>query len=697
MNLISLTVNDRDVVLGTDFNVRFTFSFPLPYNNNVPVASTYWFTLPVEGNEITFAHVNQLNSAKNLKAYNIKAIVSGLCFVGKIYVKNASNREYKAFAVFNDLFETLSSKKISECVDDVHTLGTDTASVLAAAKTMSQQAWPLAKYAFPFILNELFYGDINEQYVNNGQFMNNYDRNGQAFRNNYLFEGTVYNNNVMVPMPYLFFIIDHMMKKVGWTVIGNVFKDENFKKLVFYNNYSLENIADPNAMQIKIDAMVQMGQGNTNIKINFNQEVFDNADNFIAASSEFTCKEAGTYNYSFYSFISFWNELGNTATIVIYIYDGSTFTELQSVDWTDPDYLTKDCQINGTVELLENTTYSIYYSYNFSWGGWMEKTSFQVSQFSDGINRFSNKVRLTNHVPNLTTSEFFTELMKKFSFAIFFDFINKKIELEHWNNIIDSNNYLDLSTKVVKDSEDSTIEERDYSFTTEWDNDELIEESIKNKSKYSAYSKVANYASLPTPTSIGQVVLVVNLNKFYITYLNVETNSLEWKYNSDNFEDVVSEMKDPVTISTKINTLFERQGTVVYPEIKQQGTTPELGNNDPGFKLLNYHGFVTNYPFASNTNYNQAGAKITGVALQTQGNEGTYETYGKKLYDYLRACKPLEINFAIDNDDFIQISKLFVAGNQIRKVRLSNKNYIPESFDITISSNKIESCKAKLL
>jgi hypothetical protein len=142
MNLINITIDEQAIELDPDFNIRFTFNSPLPSKQAIPVSSTYWFTFPAsDNNNVILNHANNTYVSSRLKSYNCRMMVSGLFFSGKLYVKNAGAKEYKAFAVFNDLFETLIDKNVSDIVNDIHVLGTDTDTVIAAAKLMSQGAY----------------------------------------------------------------------------------------------------------------------------------------------------------------------------------------------------------------------------------------------------------------------------------------------------------------------------------------------------------------------------------------------------------------------------------------------------------------------------------------------------------------------------------------------------------------------------
>jgi len=287
--------------------------------------------------------------------------------------------------------------------------------------------------------------------------------------------------------------------------------------------------------------------------------------------------------------------------------------------------------------------------------------------------------------------------MKKFSIAIFFDYVNKLVEFQTWNDIIDNDNYIDLSECMIKETEEISISETSFTFITDWSADDLIEDNFKDLSGFNSETIVILPTDLPNPSIINQIALVASLNQFYITIKNNITNELQWSAYYDNYYDIISGNKEATEIKTIINTLFMRADADMYPVISQKGSSPALGINDQGFKLLNYLGFYQFTPLASSTIYDVDGTEKYGVILKTNDIDGTYERYGKKLYEYLENNDPVEMDLHINMSQFIEISKLFLANNPVRKLRIGTKNYIPESIDITISLSKIENCKVKLL
>jgi len=695
--LISIIIDNEALDLGSDFNIRFTLRMPLPYESSIPVASSYWCTVPSTNiNNKLLKHVNNKLVVNKVKSYLGIIRIAGKNYKSTILVKNAGI-QYKLFVIFLDLMQTLSSKQVNESVNDTVILGTDTASIIASAKLIGSTVSPGQKYAFPQIKNETFFAETNEDYTANGNTINSFNNSSNSYNYNYISADVVYNRYVLIPMPYLNFILKNIFENVGWAVTGELFDDADFKKIIYYNNFSLENKANSNYFNAIVRNSFLIAP-NIDTRIYFTEKVSDELSLYNLPLQQYTCPATQTFTGSFKATFT-GNSIPMGDSISVIIKNGLTPITVATIYPDSRQYGASGFPISASfsVALTSGTVYTFYVRSNNNNYNNLSNVNFDISPLSTGLDRFNYKIDLKNHSPRITVSEFISQLQKKFFLAIFFDFDNMRVEFSKWNSIMDNNSYIDISDCVIKDSEDITIEEKYFSFITEWANDDLIDGNFKNISQFASPIEVATFANLPSANIINQLALVKSMNKFYVTVLNVSANLLEWKSNFDNFYDIKSSEKDATEIKTSIGTLFTMLDSNLCPEIKQQGSNAEMGINDQGLKFINYHGFISNFPFASNTNYLPDGTKTTGVPMQAHGSDGTFDRYGKKLFNYLAGSNPLELDLDIDIAKFFQIMGLFSVKSPIRKVRVGARNYLPESFDITIGLERIEACKAKLL
>ncbi len=694
--ILDLLISSNHIVLPSNFSVRLSFKFPLPYLDNIPAATTYWFTIPaVDENNKFFKHANFVYGVDKLKIYDCILVVAGNHMKGKLYLKNAKFREYKCFIVFNDIIEEISENKIADIVDDIHYLGDDTDAIIAEAKNLSQQSYPDSNYAFPVIYNSLYYSDKNQNYLDYGNRINQYNYITDEFVKNYYHNGSVHNVNPLIPMPYLFHIISEIFKTIRFSLKGNITEDNDFRKLVIFNNVALERSNATNYLHAKEPAEIAAieSSGLYSMQVYYSQIISDSDNTYNSIEGSYNSDIAGDYHISFKCEAKLPFYPGQY--VELRMFDGTIMVTIGSVqliadsDWHEiviERVRGMNTPLSATFHIVVSSSNQVYYIKN------AEIEIYPAAEYN--IDKFSKQIELKDHVPDLTVSNFLNSLIKKFTWAVFFSFENMQIEIESWANIINNKNYLDLSEYFIKESENISFEGKQFSFKTDWKNDELTEDNFKSITGYENIVETSGIP-FPYPSSVNQLLFARPANHFYIA-VNDDSGQLTWQFLTDNFRDIITEGKDVEDIKTEINTIFSRYHSEgQLPELLQIGTITETGTNPFGFKLLNYHGLDL-YPFSSNNKYDREGNQVSGVNLQMQGDDGVHDIYAKVFYDYISSRDLIEMDFKINAAIFNKIANLFKAGNKVRKVRVGAANYIPETVDITISRNSIDNCKIKL-
>jgi len=697
--VLGLIVSDKYVLLPDNFSLRLSFKFPLPYMDTIPAATSYWFTVPaIKENNLIFKHANFIPGTNKIKIYDCVLVVAGSQIKGKLYVRSAKTAEYKCFVVLNDIIESISGQKIADIVTDTHYLGDDTDAIIAEAKSLSSQSYPDSGYAFPVVYNEKYYSDKNQDYLDYGKRMNQYSMPTESYVKNYYFEGRVYNVNPLVAMPYMLKIIDDIFKSIQFSVIGSAHQSPDFGKMVCYNNVALERSNAKDYLFAKHPEPLSNFEGGVwqiNTQIWFSQIVIDADNTYQTLQGAYHSDIGGAYRISFRCEAKkSYQSLPQYLYLRILVgssYIEAGYHELETID--DYQYIEFSTIIN--FEAPVNLTFFLGVLSNYHR---IETKNIELEIYPAEehlMDKFSKQIELKNHVPDLTVSGFLNALIKKFSWAVFFSFENMQVEIESWNNILSNQNYIDLTNYVIAKSENITFEEKEFSFLTEWKDDEMLEDNLKDTGSYENMI-IATTEPFPDPVSVNQLLLVKPANYFNIA-VNDDTGSLKWEFLTDNFADIITEGKDVQEIKTEINTLFSRLNLLEgqLPTIEQIGTISETGVNPSGFKLLNYHGLGT-YPFASNNKYDKDGNPTTGVNLHTQGEDGLYETFAKDFYDYVATHDLVEMDFKINADIFNKLVTIFKAGSKSRKIRVGSRNYIPETVDISLGLGGFQNCKIKL-
>lgn len=711
MSLLKLTVENKKVSLPDDFVLRLLLQMPLPYKENIPAGITQWFTFKSNRvNDPIFKHANFIYAVDKLKIYTCILEVSGRQMKGKLYLKSSEYLDYKAFIVFNDLIEELSKKKVADVVDYSYYMGADATEIIAEMERLQALNFPSANYGFPTILNSKFFEAGLGNYSGRP---NKWDFEGGQYNINYYYapDDEEFNVTAMVPQPYLLHVIQEMFKAVDFIITGSVISNANFRKLLLYSNYAEQHFTKTNyflGTEYASSFAVNGAQNGIDIDTEFEDDdnCFNSSQNTYqsAFDGDFVIKfrAEGTYNGS--------NPTG--ATFSVYVRDGvAVVGQVVTTVLTNgvTDY------IEGfTVVTASFPTFTFFMtSQNVDSSGTVNITNIELEVYpkvNQRVDIFGSIFELKNHVPEITVSEFLNAIARKFCLAVFFDFDNKVVEFKSWNEILLNQEYIDLTTKLIEKSTKISFEQKAFSIITSWDGDELADKNfLDSENEIISNQILQNY---PAPSGKGQFLVIVPANLIHISDLS-DTGTIVWKFYSDNFKDVKNENIEAEPLDIIISTLFFREDTdsakiyhpevvkiffkTYYPAIEQSGGSKLLGKNDSGFKVYNNHGFQAidayQIPFASNSNKDFAGNDIGGFNFNMVAEDGLYNEMHKALYDYINGRNQVEIDFDIDNDTFLKLIDLFLAGKSTRKVRVGSKNYLPEQVDISIGLNNFKNCK----
>jgi len=142
------------------------------------------------------------------------------------------------------------NKRLSELVLQKFELSV---SIYAHAKTIITQTWPAVNYNFPQVITDKFSTD-NEQWAYFEGILNKYVA-GDFIANSFDSDNNEQlNKNVMLPMPYLLYVLQAGFADQGFTLAGEILEDTYYKKATifalneFYTNFnSLSEIYNLNS------------------------------------------------------------------------------------------------------------------------------------------------------------------------------------------------------------------------------------------------------------------------------------------------------------------------------------------------------------------------------------------------------------------------------------------------------------------
>lgn len=708
---MQLIVNNQQVYLPENIQVRIDFLFPDITGDSIPAAYIHWFEFPwTKENIATFQNANHTYVKKNRK-YQCIFRFGSFGFNGYLYLKNSFVETGKACITLFDDFINADKTFINQLELGEYPIGDTPTAVLLHAKTENNKVWPNADYCFPMMHIADFYGQDKKNNLDYLGWINCYDATSQSFVTN-LVNGLPTNRNALVPCFYLFSALKKCFEAFGYNTFGEFFNILDFNKIAVFNNYALDKYQSNYIVKGEITPPTLI-QGTTT-----NPETYDILlGNTYFDGQWITLPALGRYNISINFDYRFENTRPNqlmSISIFVeghpYYYDCSQFVENSSD--TD-DWISTSAQIWINVQ-SSIVGHRICFIYNFElqkpgdpWyntNGYIQNLAFVVTNVSmSTYNALAPSIKMNNHLPAISFAELINSICKMFFVVPFFDFDKKQVEFEVLDNIVDSPNFIDLTEFYIANNESTEVKDKSFSFSigNNYTKDEI--KNVPSENYIGAFNNMlVAYASL---SRAGDYCLIKSHDAYYTSIYDKNLNHLQWVFYS-----WATKMEGNGTVSVKsdISTLPQEIGleTQIMPNISQQGTSPAFNLvNDFPFALFYFYGLnissqASNLPASSSSIYDNNGDRIGNVALRPNGTDGLFAANAKRWFTYLASAEEKTMKFRVDIDLFLKLAKIFKpqpGPNKTRKVRIGSKNYIPLEFHFVLGFDHIVESEAILI
>jgi hypothetical protein len=305
-----------------------------------------------------------------------------------------------------------------------------------------------------------------------------------------------------------------------------------------------------------------------------------------------------------------------------------------------------------------------------------------------------NYIDLRCSMPDMTIEEFLLGIKLLFSQNFSIDYVNSKIEVKSFSDIIGSNNALDITSRVLKKYGYETKTKYDkgfdlhYTFDT---NDTLVDDRVKKYVLQNLKTEVANIAALPsTGNEQMDIRYVIDKDAYYIVRIHPQTLASTWVYFCDgqlNYRLGEAEINVSPTLSPILMTrVTEGEAQILMPELKQPAKVKEQSSEENPFKgrLAFWWGLQEDslgrkYPFASYHNVDTQGDDVGDHTLKYHSDIGIYERYGKPFYDFLQRTKPFKFEVLMKPEEVLSF-------NDNNPIRIESTNYISHTLDFSISN-----------
>jgi hypothetical protein len=616
------------IVGGTAGSYVYAFSIP-----NTPTnAAAFGFPFRINRLDISYSE------KPGLIKFNGNKVKEGNWIAKKSKATTIQIEMIVGAGLFSDKINDI---QLPEILDKETFIATN---IIAHANEQIHKSYPEINHQFPSISNPNFYGEKNEQF---GGIINNFED---------VFLVTTENNNCLVPQLYLLYIISKIYEYAGYTVKGDPFEDEMFKKALVYNNFALDNLKSTFFYGKVLDELIDL---NTNREIRWDTDIQDPGNHYTVATGKYRVTFQGRYNFQYYlqhrvdhfnltpDFEYYYVEIIYNG-VVLHTFEHPCHPDATTVYVSNLNYQHLIEQINVNHDLQTRIYYKdvggkIYDAKIIE--GWTQITNLDAPE----INEYENNIYYRNHVKNMDTKEFLNNF---FALAEMLPFINEKsktVEFKYLQNLLKDNTTADLSKGLIKETlKVDTNSYRGTTFKFEFEGpDDLLNDNFRDIQTDGA---VFLYSNLPNPSPVGSIYLVTSLKCYYKRIFDEENLKYDWQAIGDDRENYVDgEGKDPV--SSKFAPILMRNIPLRYqnrhmPAIHAPGTSNAFGiKNDFPLRIMFYVGIETpagdnnNYPFASTVKYNTTGGACLPISWDW---EEIKNRYWEEIISWYKRRLPLE-------------------------------------------------------
>ena len=331
----------------------------------------------------------------------------------------------------------------------------------------------------------------------------------------------------------------------------------------------------------------------------------------------------------------------------------------------------------------------------------------QIEKLWDGIGFVydaKNDIDLSNNLPRVRIKDFLTGIRRYLAVEFFINNDNNSVEWLHWNDILDSTEYEDISH--ITNPKLIISEEVISGITLSAQNDgadSYYSENVLSLKELNEQDSVYTYASLPTTgNEPNDYRLVENTNKIYIWLADPYDTPDRWidySYYLHNYVDGDGSYPIDSSVDTLLMNRMEHTWmasppkTWLIPVTAQKGNCDAVynyNNNPATVRLLFYRGMFEDlagdeYPLGTSSIYEYSAAKIAtaNLDLNANGEYGRHEKLFKKHDYWLKNIKREAKSDTKWTASHIKNLKWY------RKQRIDGNNYLVSEIDARFTNKGI--------
>ena len=344
--------------------------------------------------------------------------------------------------------------------------------------------------------------------------------------------------------------------------------------------------------------------------------------------------------------------------------------------------------------------------------GWHNSPVTTGTAYYNVCNVFSNRLRFSEHVPDLTNGDFIDTLCNAFGLAMFADSETRRMEFSFFADILEKAQSIDLSAFVLdKECSIEKREEKRYAYRLEGVSaNELDETKI--------LPSVRTFADLPDAlNNYGRLCFVENENAYRIAEREgdaIDNWVFVWNTYCGNATTLEVGEGDEESVSPSLKVpgmrITDRKLDDIYrgfvPEIESQGcsTLYDTGSTGFGLLLLSYFGRkpmrttsgTFYYEASAPTRINADGTEEDGLSLTPLGENSVGEKFARPWLSFLASYEKVKIKLLLTLSGFLELWQLLKPQSQPverqkRWIMVDNVRYLPVkmTFQFTEGSHRV--------
>lgn len=510
--------------------------------------------------------------------------------------------------------------------------------------------------AFPQLYCPKFYDEKEPEFTG---FINSYNLDEQEYTINVpdTVTGIPRHNTATVPMFYLLHIVKWICEKHNIIFNRNFFTRNEFKRLILFNNHSIETKRRKN--YFRASSTLQQQFFSTVGKLAFTDTTTVPNDNtegvYNATLSEYNVTHQGLHEFVIALDVNYAS--GQFSELVIHdqafsLNTGSNFVRYSKVFYPY-DIGTK---ISVTVSSFDIVNGHRQYRTIFVTAG-AYFSGRNVSLSNLGQLYLDYLIDPALHMPDIKIKELFESLFAGFGIIPIFKSSTRTLTFYLLKEIIQKPASRDLT--LIENPQSAPEGSDGFSFGFDTSGDD-----IPKILDITGYQYIGDYPSandLPFPMTNNLLAYIKGSGSFYIYTYDDTISNYRWQP----FADYLASMKTgkaetEITVKWHPPAMTDQDQAAFYPAVGCKGSSDyfEMGRNRPPFVLLHYYGMQPAYtstqnptyifPFAGGIVYDNLGNQIGNLHLGFDTPAGLYETFWKPVEEFYRMRWRLKGNREID-------------------------------------------------